>query len=187
MKKYDLPLALLFGSLLLILIEVSFTNKRFLEWAFERHQNPMSWYLRPIFLIPYCYFAYKRSWAGIIGTIFLLLTSMFWFPKPTGVSEDVKQFLQFEEDWLNSQWTLPEIGLFSLVPLLMVVLALTFWKRSLWMGLAVLVGIAIGKISWALLVTGGAGQSTVVPALLGLVICCILVYYGFKRLERRAH
>ena len=147
----------------------------------------MSWYVRPVFFVPYCFFAYKRSWSGIIGTIFLLLTSMVWFPKPTIVSEDVKQFLRYEENWLNSQWTLEELGLFSLVPFSLVALGLTFWKRSLWMGLAVLVSIAIGKISWAIAIAGGSGQSIVVPALLGLILCCVLVYYGFKRLERQTH
>jgi hypothetical protein len=98
LRKYDKPLALIFGFLTLALI-LALTNQEFLSWAFARHQNLLSWYIRPLFLIPFCYFAYKRSWAGISITIFLLATSMFWFPKPDVVSPETVQFLQMEIDY----------------------------------------------------------------------------------------
>ena len=53
----------------------------FLSWSFERHHNILSWYIRPLFLLPFCYFAYKRSIQGIIITLIALFTSMFWFSK----------------------------------------------------------------------------------------------------------
>jgi hypothetical protein len=33
----------------------------FLDWAWARDQNPLSWYVRPLFILPLCYFAYKKS------------------------------------------------------------------------------------------------------------------------------
>jgi hypothetical protein len=97
-KMKDRTLALGFGCLILILIILACTSKPFFDWAYERHQNQMSWYIRPLFLIPFCYFAYKHSLAGIMATVFLLLTSMFWFAGPAVVPDDIRQFLQFEKD-----------------------------------------------------------------------------------------
>jgi hypothetical protein len=33
----------------------------FLAWAWARHHNILSWYIRPMFILPFIYFAYKRS------------------------------------------------------------------------------------------------------------------------------
>ena len=52
----------------------------FLNWAWARHQNPLSWYIRPLFILPFCYFAYKKSVRGIVLTLVAVTSSMFWFP-----------------------------------------------------------------------------------------------------------
>jgi hypothetical protein len=52
----------------------------FLSWAWARHHNVLSWYVRPLFLLPFCYFAYRRSVKGIALTLLALATSMFWSP-----------------------------------------------------------------------------------------------------------
>ena len=54
----------------------------FLNWAWARHQNPLSWYIRPLFILPFCYFAYKKSVRGIVLTLVAVTSSMFWFPVP---------------------------------------------------------------------------------------------------------
>jgi hypothetical protein len=77
----------------------------FLAWAWARHHNILSWYIRPLFLIPFCYFAYKRSWASILGTLVALATSMFWFPAPQTRDPRV-EFLAMEVEWMTGQWTL---------------------------------------------------------------------------------
>jgi hypothetical protein len=100
-QKLDRPIALLFGVLTLLFIYLM-TRETFFEWAFQRHQNQLSWYTRPLFLIPFCYFAYRRSLAGIMISLFALLTSMFWFPQPEVVSEQVKEFLNFEKQYLTT-------------------------------------------------------------------------------------
>ncbi len=51
--------------------------QEFLQWAWARHHNPLSWYIRPLFLLPFCYFAYKRSMWGIALTLLALATSIF--------------------------------------------------------------------------------------------------------------
>ena len=102
MKKIysDKTIALLFLILTSIFLSVFMINQTFFDWVFDRHHNQWSWYIRPIFLIPFCFFAYKRNWTGISITIFCLFTSMFWFSRPEVVSEDGKTVLQFEKDWL---------------------------------------------------------------------------------------
>ena len=40
----------------------------FLTWAWARHHNPLSWYIQPLFIAPFCYFAYERSMRGSFGT-----------------------------------------------------------------------------------------------------------------------
>lgn len=86
-------LAILFALLTLVFILLMATNKAFFEWAFLRHHNILSWYIRPLILLPLCYFAYKRSWLGISLTAFLGLTSMFWFPEPAVYNDKVIGFL----------------------------------------------------------------------------------------------
>jgi hypothetical protein len=65
-------------------------------WAWARHHNVLSWYIRPLFLFPYCYFAYKRSPLGVIVTLLALATSMAWFEAPEQASEAVLQALEAE-------------------------------------------------------------------------------------------
>ncbi|WP_026632503.1 hypothetical protein [Dyadobacter alkalitolerans] len=184
-KVRDSQLAAGFALLIIIFVALAFNSDPFFLWVYERHQNQASWFIRPLFLVPFCYFAYMHSLAGIMGTIFLLLTSMFWFAAPSDVPDNIKQFLQFEKDWLQENWTFAKVFLASLVPLSFMLLALAFWKRSLYSGLSVLVLMATGKIVWAVDGAGNAGTSIIFPATIGLLICCLLVLFGFQKLNNR--
>lgn len=181
----DKIIALLFLALTITFIVVSMTNEAFFEWVFDRHHNQWSWYLRPIFLIPFCYFAYKQSWSGISITIFCLFTSMFWFNKPAIVSEDVIEFLQYEKEWLYGTWDYKKVLMMTTIPISFIALGLAFWKRSLLMGLGVIVLMATGKIIWSIYNAGEAGKSIIIPAVIGLLLCCGLIFYGFKKLEKK--
>jgi len=183
-EHYDKVLAWVFGLLILFFLILAFTNEAFFNWAYDRHQNQISWYIRPLFLIPYCYFAYKRSWAGLLGTMFALLTSMFWFPKPEFVSDKVQQFLEMEKEYLTGDWNIGKILLSSLVPVSLTALAVAFWKRSIWIGVSVLIFIAVAKMTWSVVFGGEAGKSIFIPAILGLIICIAFIYIGYKKLRR---
>lgn len=180
----DKKIAILFFALTILFIVVSMTNQTFFDWIFNRHHNQWSWYIRPVFLIPFCYFAYKHNWAGISVTIFCLFTSMFWFNKPEVVSNNVITFLQFEKDWLYGDWGYNKLLLIITVPVSFFALGLAFWKRSLLMGLGVVVLMATGKIGWSIYNAGEAGKSILIPAIVGLILCCVLILYGFKRLKK---
>lgn len=183
--KRDKLIAGIFFILTLCFIFFAATRSDFFNWVFERHHNQWSWYLRPIFLIPFCFFAYKRSWSGLSITVFCLFTSMVWFPKPEVVSEQVIEFLNFEKEWLTGEWTSAKILLALTVPFSFAALALAFWKRSLLMGLGVVVLMATGKVVWSIYNAGEAGKSIVIPAIIGLILCVGLIAFGFKRLNRR--
>lgn len=181
---WDKVIAILFFVLTIVFVVVSFTNQTFFDWIFERHHNQWSWYIRPVFLIPFCFFAYKHSWSGISITVFCLFTSMFWFNPPETVSENVKTFLQFEKEWLYAEWDYRKIMLITTVPVSFIVLGLAFWKRSLIIGLGVVVLMATGKVFWSIQNAGESGKSLLIPSVFGLILCTGLIFYGFKKLEK---
>ncbi len=185
LRKYDKHLGLVFAALTILFIVLAITNASFFDWAFERHKNQLSWYIRPLFIIPFCYFAYKRSWAGVMGSMFAVMTSMFWFPRPESVSPLVVEFLEMEKEYLMGNWDFAKILITLMVPVSLTALAAAFWKRNLFFGMAVMVFIALAKISWSVVFGGESGTSVMVPAMVGLLVCVVLVYVGFKRMERK--
>lgn len=183
--KTNKILAALFAALSLLFIILMATNDTFFTWTFSRHQNILSWYVRPIFMIPFCYYAYKRNPLGISLTVFLLLTSMFWFPHPELVDAKVQGFLQMEKEYLTQNWTLSKAIISSMVPLSMAGLAYAFWKRSAKAGIILVVAIAVAKALWSVVEGGEAGTAVIIPATLGLVVCIVFIYYGLKRAKKQ--
>lgn len=181
----DKKIALLFVIFTLLIFILAITSSDFLEWMFSRHQNQLSWYIRPLLLIPFCFFAFKNSWAGLSITIFCIVTSMFWFPEPQFVNKQVEDFLQYEIDYLTGKWDATKIMLTLLVPISLFILAMGFWKKNLWIGLSVIIMIAIGKIMWSILSAGESGKSIVIPAILGLFICIVIIFWGFRKLAKK--
>jgi len=59
-----------------------------------------------------------------------------------------------------------------LIPASLSALAVAFWKRSLLVGMSVMIFIALAKITWSVVFGGEAGKSVLVPAMAGLVIKC---------------
>jgi hypothetical protein len=177
-KKYDQSLALGFGALSLLFI-AAMTYRPFFDWAFARHHNLLSWYIRPLFLIPFSYFAYRRSLAGIFATIFLLLTSMFWFPAPTVIDEMAATFLAMEQVYLTSDWTLWKLGTTALVPISLWAFAAALWLRSIRFGMGVVIFMAVAKLWWSVLQAGDAGLSILAPAVVGLALCVLFLYWRF--------
>lgn len=157
----------------------------FLSWAWARHHNILSWYIRPFFIVPYIYFAYRRSWKGIVLTIIALFSSMFWFPAPDTIDPAVEHFLQAERNYVLGTWTLSKVLLTLTVPLFFYVLALAFWKRSWWWGVAVINLGALGKIAWSVAEGGDSGWAVLIPALIGVLVCNAAVYVGVRFAHRR--
>lgn len=162
---------------------MEFLNE-FADWAWARHANPLSWYIRPLFLLPFMYFAYRRSWTGIWATLLATATSMFWFPAPAEPDPQILSFLEAERDYLTSDWTPGKILLSSLVPLSLWALGTAFWRRSLGWGLVVLNAIAVAKTTWSVVYDKG-GIEVVAPALFGLVVTNAVVLGVYAYVKRR--
>jgi len=184
-SKNNLYLTIFFSFLSILFIFIMAINPEIFNWTFSRHQNILSWYIRPLFLIPFCFFAYRRNPSGIALTIFLLLTSMFWFPVPGVVNEQVTEFLQMEKNYLTLGWSASKILLTLLVPLSLSFLAISLWKRSIKFAILIIAFIAAAKILWSVVAGGDSGESVIVPAIIGLLICIIAVYFGYRILEKK--
>jgi hypothetical protein len=76
LQKHDKPLAWLFAALTLAFLLAVSTSQPFYQWVWARHHNPLSWYIRPLLLIPYSLAAYARSRSGISASVFAMATSM---------------------------------------------------------------------------------------------------------------
>lgn len=156
----------------------------FLEWAWERHHNPLSWYIRPLFILPYCVFAWRRSPAGILLTLAALLTSMFWFPKPEVVDPRVEAFLAMERDYLAGNWGIAKVAWSLAVPLFLVLLARAFWVRSWAMGFLVINIAAAGKVAWGFAYGAADAWSLLPPALAGAAACNVALAWAWRRTRR---
>ena len=74
----------------------------FLSWAWARYHSTLSWYIRPLFLLPFCYYAYRRSINGIVLTLLALASSMFWFREPEHAAPEALEFLAAEQEYLTA-------------------------------------------------------------------------------------
>ncbi|WP_226003240.1 hypothetical protein [Paenibacillus sp. BJ-4] len=81
-----------------------------------------------------------------------------------------------EKEWLSGNWDFTKMAAALLIPLSFASLGMAFWKRSVRIGLTVLVLIAIGKMAWSVAYGGKSGQSIIVPATVGLLICIGIVW-----------
>ena len=190
MKRTDVVLSV--GTLALALIAAGviaamWGTDEFVAWAWARHHNVLSWYIRPLFLLPFCYFAYRRSLWGMVLTLVALATSMFWFPVPEHPSPAVNEMLNAEKEYLTANWTLSKVLVALPVPLAFTALGLAFWKRSLVWGMVVINAAILFKIGWTFVFSTEAGAMSHLPAaLLGLAICDAVILYLLRRMRARS-
>ena len=189
-KRMDVILSAAALALVIVaagVIAATWSTNEFIAWAWARHHNVLSWYVRPLFILPFCFFAYRRSLFGIVLTLLALATSMFWFPAPEHTSQAVNEMLRAEEAYLTADWTLWKVLIALLIPLTFAALGLAFWKRSLIWGLAVVNAAILFKIAWTFLFSTQAGALSHLPAaVLGLVVCDALILYVMRRIRARS-
>lgn len=157
----------------------------FLEWVWARHHNILSWYVRPLFILPFCYFAYRRNIVGMVVTVLLLPTSLFWFPAPAQPDPRVTRYLAWEVEFLTRGDPTARAAFLVLVLLFFAALGAAFWKRDMRYGLAVLNAGTLLKVVWSVGFGGEVGWASLPPALATLAVCDAVVLLVMRRLEHR--
>jgi hypothetical protein len=157
----------------------------FLSWVWSRHHNELSWYVRPLFLLPFCFFAYKRSLAGIVATLLVFPTSLFWFPAPENPSARVEGYLAWERQFLLEGSVVARVALVLLVVAFFVALATAFWRRSWLWGLAVINTGTLLKVIWSVAFGGAAGWASLVPSLFTLAVTDAALLLAMRFLRHR--
>ncbi len=158
------------------------------SWAWARHHNVLSWYVRPLFFLPFCFFAYRRSVLGIVVTLVALVTSMAWFPAPAQPDPAVVQMLEVERDYLVGEWALGKVVIALLVPVAFGAIGVALWRRSIGWGLVVINAAVLFKIAWTYFFDAeGAGADAHLPAaLIGLAVVDAVLVLGLRRRRRHA-
>ena len=153
----------------------------FLNWAWARHHNPLSWYIRPLFILPFCYFAYRKSVRGMAFTVVAMTSSMFWFPAPATPDATSATFLEVERRWIAGPLTLGQIGLTALIPVWFAALATAFRRRQ-WAAAALVIvaGTAL-KVAWSFYMAGASAWTIVPPVVLGNAVVVGVLTYAYWR------
>jgi hypothetical protein len=158
----------------------------FAVWAWARHHNILSWYIRPLFFLPFCYFAHRRSWSGMVLTVIALMSSVFWFPAPAQPDPRVIAMLDAERDYLTGAWTWWKLAFGLLVPGTFILVGMAFWKRSLWYGIAVINAMVLFKIGWTFAFAPPEGAlAHLLPVTIGLIICDIVLVAAVRKMRGR--
>lgn len=162
--------------------------EQLLAWIWARHHNPASWYVRPLFLLPYCWFAWRRSLRGLVATLLLFPTTLFWFAAPAGPPDPaVAAYLEAELRLLTNGWAGP-VSVTLAAAVFLGLLAWAFWQRSWLAGLLVLHLGTAAKVAWSLWAWGPSGQASVLPSIATLLVCDVAVLgaWLWRHRSRRA-
>ncbi|XEC96167.1 hypothetical protein AB6A23_06290 [Paenibacillus tarimensis] len=154
-----------------------------LDWAFHRHLNPLSWYIRPVFLIALAFFAYKRSRKGLIITFVLMMSSMVWFPAPETIDPQMQTVLEYEKMLLSD----PVYAFLTLsfMMIFLVLIGMAFWKHSLKLGLVMINITLVGKVVLSLLLTGEDGWAPLGNTIFGIILINGIGLFLLYRMSRK--
>jgi len=152
----------------------------FAAWAWPRHLNPLSWYIRPLFFLPIAYFCWTRRPSALFLTIAAMLSSFFWFPEPEEIDPAMAGVLAMEERLFTDPTWVTWTSL-AMIPLLIGGLCAAFWYRSLAWGLLVINGGLLAKIAWTVVNSGSDGLATLLPLGSGMVVMTAAVVLVARR------
>ena len=172
---------LLFASLSILLWVLLMTNVGFANWYFSRHANVLSWLIRPVFMIGFCYFALKRNATLAAAMIFLTLLSSVFFPTPDVVNPTVEEFLAKEKEWILGPLSVMKLTELGALIAGIFLLGYAFWRRSLKWGIILLFIIIFLKILWSVIYGGESAITLVYVAVFtGIVTMIWIIFYRMR-------
>lgn len=152
------------------------------EWIWDRHQNQFSWYSRPLFLVPACYYAYRQKIWHVVGFMLLLATSLFWFEAPEHVSENVRGYLEWENELF---FVNPSRGPLLLLAVTVVFflfgLFQAFWNRNAWYGLLLINAGTVVKVIVSIWFGEAAGRAAIIPSLSSLAVINFIAFLVWRK------
>ncbi|WP_157716256.1 hypothetical protein [Roseivirga echinicomitans] len=156
------------------------------NWIWDRHQNLFSWYSRPLFIIPACYFAYHHKLWHTGAWMALMFASLFWFSAPQQVSESVQAYLEWENKlFFNGDSIVPLVVLIAGVLAFLFGLFYAFYRRNMWYGLLVFNIGTLLKIFVSLTWGKETGVTAIVPSLSSMLFINIVAWLLWKRTKKK--
>lgn len=156
---------------------------QWLEWAWARHHNPLSWYIRPFFVLLFCYFSWKRSWVGVVIVILATISSIAWFPAPQALDPTIEGYLAAELRWLSD----PVLAATMIVMVVgtLWLLAASLWTRRWLYAIVLLNAMPIAKVVFSVMLDREAGWASLWPALATLIVCDLAIAAVYVYRKRR--
>lgn len=142
-------------------------EKTLFDTLWERHKNPLSWFVRPFFGAFWFYGAYINSWVFLGLGVFGTATSWFWFPKPEKTHEWVERFIDIEKKYITPPWDFKKVVSLLLVFSFLIAITVVFWYHDVKLGLVIFIFGALLKAVWSVIVARKYG----IPAAIIGIIC----------------
>ncbi len=146
------------------------------ERLWERHKNPFSWLLRPVFGFLMFYGAWINSWPTIGFCVFGLATSWCWFPKPSKPHAWVERFIDVEREYLTPPWTFNKVSGLVVVLVFLLLALSAFWFHMASLGLWLFLAGSLLKAVWSIKVAKLAGIPAAAIGVISALICGVLLY-----------
>ncbi|WP_027183166.1 hypothetical protein [Desulfovibrio inopinatus] len=186
-KARDVILAIVFSVGTLAFILLMMFSPTFFDWMWARHHNVWSWYIRPLLLLPFCFFAWKKSFGGMAFSIFAMATSMGWFPPPQNPDPHVTAFLQSEYAYLYGDITTFTVLGWIAVLVTYLFMGIACFMRNIRLAMLIVIAAATLKIIWSRLEGGTSGWAILPAALIGALICVLLLWVMGKYAAKNKH
>ena len=157
----------------------------FSDWAWARHHNEWSWFIRPFIVLAFCTAAWFRRRNLVVAIGFFFPISAVVFPAPAVPKPYVIAFLNSERQLLEGLSLFSWFIFVSAVVLFLWLLAAAFWKRSFWLGILLANAATAIKLMFSLFVWPDTGQAAIFPSLLTMVIVNALAFLMWQLYLRR--
>ena len=156
-----------------------------LDWAWARHHNEWSWYIRPVFVLAFCAASWFRKPFLIVSLAVFFPLSAVIFPAPEHPKPHVVEFLLAERQLLEALTAVQFATFVLAVSLFLTLLAAAFWKRNLWLGVLVANLGGAAKLLFGYWAWGETGSAAILPTLVTAFVFNAICYMTW-RLRRQS-